>query len=251
MPRHKARMSVGGNAVHNFTVAHVQDAMAVRGCFRVVRDHDDRLAEFLVELTQERENIFGTLRVEISGGLVCQDNLGFADDGARNRDTLLLAAGKLRRPMMKAVAQAEKFDGQLEAMGIKAVTVNVLGERDIVIGVEGGEQVETLKDEADFVAAKKGTGRIGHGGQIVAVEQDASAGGLREAANDVQHGGFPASRGAHDGNKFGRENFDVDAAEGGNIHFAGAINFPEIFCFKYGLQHRLQFERLRFGDSLF
>jgi uncharacterized membrane protein len=42
-------MLVDGFAVHNFAIAHVEDAVAVFGGFGVVGDHDDGLTEIFVE----------------------------------------------------------------------------------------------------------------------------------------------------------------------------------------------------------
>ncbi len=99
-----------------------------------------------------------------------------------------------------------------------------------------GKKIETLKNEADFVAAQHGARGVSHGGEIVAVEKDFSARGLGQAANYMEHSGFSATGGAHDGDKFAGKNLDVDAAQGGHVHLARAINFPQIFGLKYRLQ---------------
>ncbi len=121
-------------------------------------------------------------------------------------------------------------------MRIESVRANVLGENDIVVGVERGQEIEALEDKANFVAAQHGAGGVGHGGEIVAVEKDFPARGLRQAANHVEHCGFSATGRAHDGNKFAGKNLDVDAAQGGHVHLARAINFPQVFGLKYRLQ---------------
>ena len=112
----------------------------------------------------------------------------------------------------------------------------MLGKNDIVVSVERGQKIEALKDEANFVAAQHGAGRVGHGGEIVAVEKDFSAGGLGQAANHMEHSGFSATGRAHDGNKFAGKNLDVDAAQGGHVQLARAVNFPQVFGLKYRLQ---------------
>ena len=188
MPRHKVRISVNRGTVHNLAVTHVQDAMSVGGGFGIVRDHDDGLAEILIELAEQAEDSFGTFGIEVAGGFIGQDDFWLADDGASERHALLFAAGKLRRLVLQAAAQAEQIGDDLEAMRIESVSVNVLGQSDVVVRVESGEQIKTLKDEADFVAAQQSARGIAHGREVVAIEKHASGGGLREAANHVQHG---------------------------------------------------------------
>ena len=48
MTCHKERMSVNCDAVDDFAVTHVQDAMSVGGGIRVVSDHNNRLAQIPV-----------------------------------------------------------------------------------------------------------------------------------------------------------------------------------------------------------
>jgi hypothetical protein len=186
--RHKVRMSVNRGTVHNLAVTHVQDAMAVGGGFGIVRDHDDGLAEILIELAEQTKDSFGAFRIEVAGGLIRQDDLWFADDGARQRYALLFTAGKLGGFVLQTAAQAEEIGNDLKAVGIESISVNVLGQSDVVVGIESGKQIETLKDEADFVAAQQSARGVAHGSEVVAIEEHASGGGLCEASNHVQHG---------------------------------------------------------------
>src|SRR5918912_50632 len=78
----------GGN---DLAVAHVDDAAAHGGGLRVVRDHDDGLVEAVVHLLKHVQDDGGVLRIEVAGRLVGQDDGGPCDDGARERDALLLA----------------------------------------------------------------------------------------------------------------------------------------------------------------
>ncbi len=128
--------------------------------------------------------------------------------------------------MFESAAQAQQISDNLEPVRVETVTVNVLREGDIVIGVERGQQIEALKDKAYLVPAKQCTRRIAHGSEIVAVEQYTSARSLRQTSDHVQHRGFAAARGTHDGDKLARKNFNADAAQGRNVHFTLAIDLP-------------------------
>ena len=205
-------MSVDGSAVDDEAVAHVQDAMSVRGRFRIMRDHHDGLAQISIELAKEAENALGTFRVEIARGLVRENDFRLADNGAGKSDALLFAAGKLRGLVLQALAETKKIGDHVKAVRVEAISVNMLRERDIVIGVERGEQIESLEHEADFVAAKQGSGGVAHRREIISIEKHAAASGLRQTANHMQHGRFPAARRTHDGDELSRKDFDVDAA---------------------------------------
>src|SRR5271154_4428177 len=105
-------------------------------------------------------------------------------------------------------------------MRIESVSVDVLGQCDVVVRVEGGEQIKPLKDKADFVTAQQGARGIAHGREVVAIEEYAPGGGLGEATDHVQHGGFAAPGRAHDGDEFAGKNVNADAAQGGYLYFA-------------------------------
>src|SRR6202167_3411146 len=155
-------MSVNRRAVHHFAITHVQDSMSVGGGFGIVSDHDDGLAEILVELTQEVQDGFGTFGVEVAGGLGGQDDFWVADNRASERHALLFAAGKYGSLVFEPATQAEQVSDDLEAMRIESISVDVLGQGDVVIRVESREQIETLKDETNFVAAQEGARRRAH-----------------------------------------------------------------------------------------
>ena len=59
------------------------------------------------QFAQRGKDPFGSADIEIAGGLVGQKNPRRVGDGARNRDALLLAARKLRRPMRQAILEPE------------------------------------------------------------------------------------------------------------------------------------------------
>src|SRR5580692_10495395 len=64
---------VGGRLLelaHHLAVGQEDDPVGVRGPARVVRHHDDRLAEFGHRAPQEREQVGGGVRVKVAGGLV-------------------------------------------------------------------------------------------------------------------------------------------------------------------------------------
>ena len=64
-----------------------------------MRDHDDRDAT-LVELLKNRHDLDAGSAVEIAGRFIRKEHLGIIDQRARNRDALLLTAGKLTREMV-------------------------------------------------------------------------------------------------------------------------------------------------------
>ena len=68
-----------------------------------MRDHDDGLAVLAVERLEQAEDFVAGLAVEIAGRLVAEQQRGIGDDGARDADALLFAAGERARIMLRAV----------------------------------------------------------------------------------------------------------------------------------------------------
>ena len=229
-------MSIRRDTVNDDAVAHVNDAIEIGGGFGIVGDHDDSLAEILVEAAEHIKDDFGIFCVEIAGGLIGEKNFGLVDDGTGDGDALLLAAGHFRGAVMEAALESEELGDYIEAVRIEAVAMNILSDGDVASGGERGEKIEALENEADLAAAELGALGVSHGGEVVAIDIDFAARGLREAADDVKERGFAAAGRAHDGDGFAGEHVEIDAAKGGDFHFAGVIKLPEILGFEYRLQ---------------
>src|SRR5438874_2340588 len=96
-------------AAPSFEASLVQsdDTIHLPGDALVVRSHERRAA-FAAHQIEElgEDNIRGVL-VEVAGGLVGEDQRRLVGERAGHGDALLFAAGKLRRPMVEPLRQAE------------------------------------------------------------------------------------------------------------------------------------------------
>ena len=144
---------VHGNALIDSEMAVDEFDAAIRLLrdVRVVGDHEDGVAS-AVEFAEEADDDFFVGLIEIAGGLVGKDELGLIDERAGDGDALLLAAGKLRRKMGEAMAEADALEsfGGLVLVGD---AVEVLREHDIFERAEIRNEVELLEDETDFLSA--------------------------------------------------------------------------------------------------
>ena len=86
-------------------VAHVDDAVAARADAGIVGDDDEGLALLRVELLHEAHDLVGGLRVERAGRLVGPDDRRVVDERAGDGDALALAAGELRRAVVRPVGR--------------------------------------------------------------------------------------------------------------------------------------------------
>src|SRR5580704_5774244 len=87
---------------------------------RIVRYQDQGRAFALVEGKQQLEHMPAILAVQVTGGLIGQQNRRTDHEGARQSNALLLAARKLDRIVIAAVWQTHAFEqlaGSLAALG--------------------------------------------------------------------------------------------------------------------------------------
>src|SRR4051812_41763370 len=94
-------------------------------------------------------------RVEVSGRLVGEQDTRSIRDRARDRDALLLAAGKLRGPMLEPLLEAEIAEqlGGARARLFLPEAADHLRHHDVLDRRELRQQMVKLVDEADLGAA--------------------------------------------------------------------------------------------------
>src|SRR6266403_1250413 len=222
-------------------------AVEISGGFRIVRDHDDGLAKIFVQLPQHLQHDFRVFRIQVSRWLVGEENLRLIDDRPRDGHALLLAAGEFRGLVMKTARQTEHLGYDIEAVRVETVAMNELRDGDIPLGRQRGEQIETLEDEADFVAAQFGARGVAQFSEVIPVDQDLAPGGLRQAADYVQQRSLAAARRPHHGDRFARLYREIHATQRRDFDLARAVELPQVFYSEYRLHAIFSLENQPFG----
>src|SRR5579885_2890674 len=137
--------------LNQLSIPHVDNAIRNGSRFGIMRDPQNCLSQRAIQRSHHVQDSLGILAVQIPRRLISQQNLGFADDGACNCHPLLFAPGKGVGAMVQPVGDAEHFHDHLKTMRIEAVAMNMLSQLNILLGCERGEQVEALKDKANFM----------------------------------------------------------------------------------------------------
>ena len=151
--------------------------------------------------------------VEIAGGFVGEKDGWLVDQGAGEGGPLELASGKLMRPVMRAIAQAdggEKFTGTGMGRGVHP-TGEEEGKENVFFDREGGEEVEELENKADSESSECGQFVVVKGVEGVSFEIGLARRGGVEGSEDMKESTFSAAAGAGDGNDFTWEDFESDA----------------------------------------
>ena len=100
----------------NAAVLDAHDAAGVLGDVFSMGDQNN-CAPFGVKLFEQSEDFVAALAVQGAGGLVGENHRRVVHQGAGDGDALLLAAGKFRRTMLGAVAEAEAREQARGALG--------------------------------------------------------------------------------------------------------------------------------------
>jgi len=186
-------------------------AVGLLGDIGVVGNHENGMAG-AVEFAEEADDDFFVGFVEITGGLVGQDELGLIDERASDGDALLFTAGKLRRKVSEAMAEADALES-FPGLILVGDAVEVLRKHDVFKRVEVRHEVELLEDKADFFGTVADEFIFAKIGKVDAVDDHVAGGEGVETAENVDERGFAGARRAHKGDPFASLNVEGNSVE--------------------------------------
>lgn len=192
---------LGGADLNDPTVPHHRDTVAEpHGLVQVVRDEDDRLAEFGLKLQELVLNLPADQRVQRRERLVHQQDLGSGRERAGQPDSLPHAAGKVVGQVVRPLRQAhhaQRVHGSLTSLGLGQP-----GNLQRVPGVLQHRPMrherEVLEHHADLLATQLAQRRRLERGQLDPIDPHASPGGLQQAVEHPDQGRLSGTGEAHD-----------------------------------------------------
>lgn len=121
----------------------------------IMRDEDDGFP-FRMEALDDFQNLMARLRVESSGRFVRKDDGRISDDGARDRDALLLSSGELVRLIVRLIGESDAGQSRQGETLPLGTTDSLVRERehDLFERRKTGNEIVSLKNEADFFTTK-------------------------------------------------------------------------------------------------
>ena len=203
------------------TVAHDDDAVAERhGFFLIVRYIDGRGLEALVERFEFGTRRDAELGVEIGERFVEEKGLGFADDGATERDTLALAAGELAGLAVEHVGETESFGDTLDApidLGLGDFS-ELEREGHVLVDAHVGVEGVGLEDHRDVTVL-----RMNVVDDAIA-DGDRAGGDILKTGDHAERGGFAAARRADEHDEFAVLDFEIEVFDGVETVGIGLVN---------------------------
>jgi hypothetical protein len=154
------------------------------------------------------------LGVEISGGLVGEQDLGFVDEGPRDRDALLLAARERERVVVAPVLEAELLEDRKDAgAGLSRRRSRYLKcECDVFLDSAARQELEVLKDDADLAPQWRHRG-FAESRDVAAEHDDLALAGPLGAEDQSEQARLARAAGASQEDEFALGEFDADIAQ--------------------------------------
>lgn len=193
----------------HFSVIHDRDAVAEAfGLIHIVGGEDDR-ASGGAELLDEIPELAARLRVETGRRLIEEEKLGVADEGARERETLLLSARE------SADAGVLLFLELHEGNHVAHFTAFVEERAEQPNGFFDGELLRELRFlELNAEAFAEVAGVLG---PAATEDGDVTAVGGGESLADLDGGGFAGAVGSQEAEALAGAHVEVEAIDGDDI----------------------------------
>ena len=131
-------------------------------------------------------------RIQVAGRFVGQHDGGPGDERTGDGNSLLLAAGQLRGPMIEPAADTQQFSKVVQTLVIDRLLVRLVAPADLVGNLdvaacgERRQQVELLEDKADFRLPHLRAFTVVERGEVDVINQDIAGRGSCQAAEDVE-----------------------------------------------------------------
>ncbi len=186
---------------------------------------------FVPEGLKELQNLPPCLGIKLASGFVCQDDLWVVCQCGGQGYSLLLAAGKLIGSVYGAILHVHKikelFNPGLSERG--GLGCKPHGKFDVLIGREGGNQVEELEYETYLLPSEPDKFGIGKVGNVLSTHGDGTCGRSVKSSDEIKQSGFSTARWTHYGDYLTLSNIQVHTPKCNYLGLAGLVDPHEVF----------------------
>src|SRR5579871_3891420 len=212
--------------LYQLAVTDREYLVGMRHDLRIVGGKDKAGARLGLYTAHELDDRGAGSTVEIRGRLIGQHDLRPLHERARDRDALLLSAGKLVRPLMR-------MSGETDSLQQRERAAASLGGRHadqqqrvlhVLVGVQHRHQAEVLENEADVARPEIGESVIAKCGDGLSAHADRAPIRPIDAADEVQQRSFATAGGTDDHREAIGWDFECDALERRYRNGAGLVS---------------------------
>jgi methylisocitrate lyase len=178
-----------------------------------VAHEEESGAIFAAHLADQGQSLGGVLAIQIAGGLIGEDQLGAVGERPGHGDALLLAGGELARIVVETVAEPDAGQHLSGMSAVGATRAEAHAEDDIFQDGEPLEEIEGLKDIADFFGPEAVTAGLAQRGHLGGIESDATGIGAEDAGDQMQEGSLARTALAAESELFARREGETGHAD--------------------------------------
>lgn len=202
----------------------------ISGDFFFMCHHHDGETILAVEFAEELHDLMRACRIQIAGWLVGEDDVGVGHQGTGNGDALLLAARQFGRGMVATVGQPHARQCLLRHATAFLVRDAAIDQGQLQILDRRGalEEIESLENEADVIAAENGAVIAAQGPDIDAVKEIMTRSWRVQRSQYIHAGGFSRTRRPEDRNEFTGTDGKVHAGQRMHGGFARAVGLADL-----------------------
>src|SRR6266567_6567772 len=197
---------------------------------RIVCHHADGCA-LSMQVLQQFHDCLAVPRIQVSRGLVGQQDGRLPAERARHGDTLLLAAGELRGIVPDAVSHSdtlESFHHALLALGSRHLLSVRQRKLDVLIHGQIADQVEALENESDLLVTNaRAFGKIKIFDGLV-IQRVPPFGGCIQESDDREQCRLAASRWTRHGDVLSLSNGKMNTGQCVSFNLIGVKHFGQI-----------------------
>ena len=192
--------------------------------------HNQGGAEFPAAARQKMEHLFARMSIQISSGLVSEDNDRLLYDRPGDGHALLLPSGKLMREPPFFSSQSHHLQSPESSLRFR-FTDQLEGKEDIFKSGERLEKIEKLEDKAQPLPAEAGSPSLSEGFQVLTFYLNSSLRGMIEAGEKVEEGRFSGTALSIKSHHFASRHLHIGSPKSGsiivlNIALDRAVLFP-------------------------
>ena len=161
----------------------------------VVRDVDRRQAERGDEFGKLADHVFAQFAIEVRQWFIKQDQLRFGDDGAGDRDALLLAAGKIARAALREGCQPDALQrphGACFPIRLRDAA-HFKGEGDVAADCQMRPKGIVLEHHTEIALFRRHENLRRSIGNHLAGNADPALGRRKKTGNEAQKSGLAAA----------------------------------------------------------
>src|SRR6266851_2068865 len=169
-----------------------------------------------MNVCDQAHDFLARFAVQVSRGLIRQQNHRLIDEGAGDRATLLLAAGKLGGPVLSSRGQADALQRLSHARWAVSTRhfCQAQWQFDVFFQSHSGEKLEGLKHDANCLVPMLCQVLAGHTCQVATEREDSPRGGPIESSYQIEQCGLTRSAGPEQRHEFPLADFERNFIHG-------------------------------------